>query len=80
MEATRTIELTLEQLDVVREALNKFASAKEEAIRKFRADEFRSNDKDYKKWNKEDTEEYFVARDIDHLLRQAVVELRYNND
>ena len=80
MEATRTIELTLEQLDVVREALNKFASAKEEAIRKFRADEFRSNDKDYKKWNKEDTEEYFVARDIDHLLRQAVVQLRYNND
>ena len=77
---TKTIELTLEQLDVVREALNKFASAKEEAIRKFRADEFRSNDKDYKKWNKEDTEEYFVARDIDHLLRQAVVELRYNND
>ena len=80
MEATRTIELTLEQLDVVREALNKFASAKEEAIRKFRADEFRSNDKDYKKWNKEDTEEYFVARDIDHLLRNAVVQLRYNND
>ena len=77
---TKTIELTLEQLDVVREALNKFASAKEEAIRKFRADEFRSNDKDYKKWNKEDTEEYFVARDIDHLLRQAVVQLRYNND
>ena len=80
MEATRTIELTLEQLDVVREALNKFASAKEEAIRKFRADEFRSNDKDYKKWNKEDTEEFFVARDIDHLLRNAVVQLRYNND
>jgi|TARA_R110001632_G_scaffold115172_1_gene226623 hypothetical protein len=80
MEATRTIELTLEQLDVVREALNKYASAKEEAIRKFRADEFRSNDKDYKKWNKEDTEEYFIARDIDHQLRQAVVELRYNND
>ena len=80
MEATRTIELTLEQLDVVREALNKFASAKEEAIRKFRADADRSNDKDFKKWNKEDTEEYFVARDIDHKLRIAVVELRYNND
>ena len=76
---TKTIELTLEQLEVVREALNKFASAKEEAIRKFRADEFRSNDKDYKKWNKEDTEEYFVARDIDHQLRQAVIDLRYND-
>tara|TARA_R110001632_G_scaffold124570_1_gene237531 strand:- start:321 stop:560 length:240 start_codon:yes stop_codon:yes gene_type:complete len=76
---TKTIELTLEQLDVVREALNKYASAKEEAIRKFRADEFRSNDKDYKKWNKEDTEEYFVARDIDHQLRQAVIDLRYND-
>ena len=80
MEATRTIELTLEQLDVVREALNKFASAKEEAIRKFRADADRFNDKDFKKWNKEDTEEYFVARDIDHLLRNAIVELRYNNE
>ena len=80
MNATKTIELTLEQLDIVRQALNNYQSAKEESIREFRANADRHNDKDFKRWNKEDTEEFFVSKDVNHLMRNACVELRYVND